>query len=345
MESKNNFPSVAVVILNWNGRNYLEKFLPSVKKTIYPNLEIIVADNNSKDDSINFLTTTYPEIRRISLEKNYGFAEGYNRALEEVTADYFVLLNSDVEVTPQWIKPVIELMESDKLIACCQPKMLSLKNREYFEYAGASGGWIDKYGYPFCRGRVFDVCEKDTGQYDQPAQIFWASGAALFVRSELYHALDGLDNHFFAHQEEIDLCWRMQNAGYKVFVQPSSVVYHLGGGSLEQGNKMKIFLNFRNNLIMLHKNLKGFERFRKILIRLFLDGLAGIQFLLKGKPTNMVTILKAHGAYYKWMGRHSRDKLSKKKMNNLAGVYSGSIVYAFFLRGKKTFSQIVSNKK
>ena len=248
-------PTIAIVILNWNGRKYLEQFLPSVLASTYAGKEIIVADNASTDDSIAFLSGYYPQVRVITLDRNYGFAGGYNQALKQVDSDYYVLLNSDVEVEPGWIEPILELMESDHSIGVCQPKIKMFANRELFEYAGAAGGWLDFLGYPFARGRVFDVCEQDRGQYDAAGPVFWASGAAMFVRAALYHRLGGLDGYFFAHQEEIDFCWRLQLADYKVYTCPQSVVYHVGGGTLPKGNERKVFLNFRNNLIMLAKNL------------------------------------------------------------------------------------------
>ncbi|MEO7293938.1 MAG: glycosyltransferase family 2 protein, partial [Ginsengibacter sp.] len=221
-------PSVAIVILNWNGKKMLEKFLPFIFLSTYDNYSVVVADNGSTDDSISFLEK-YPQVQIIKTKVNNGFAKGYNDALKKVTADYYVLLNNDVEVKAGWIEPVIELMQSDKLIAACQPKVLSYHDKKMFEYAGACGGWIDSYGYPFSRGRVFDVCETDNGQYDAVQQIFWATGACLFVRAEAFHAVGGFDEYFFAHQEEIDLCWRLQLAGYKIFVQPRSIIFHVGG--------------------------------------------------------------------------------------------------------------------
>ncbi|WP_462220674.1 glycosyltransferase family 2 protein, partial [Ferruginibacter sp.] len=244
-------PSVAIVILNWNGRKFLEQFLPSVIASVYDNKKIIVADNASTDDSVIFLQQQYPQIEILQNSSNEGFAKGYNTALKQVQSDYYILLNSDVEVTPGWITPVIDLMESDTTIAACQPKLLAYNYKNQFEYAGACGGWIDKFGYPFSRGRVFDICEDDKGQYNNAAQCFWASGAALFVKASVYHELGGLDEYFFAHQEEIDFCWRLQLAGYKVYVQPASEVYHVGGGTLAKGSSKKTYLNFRNNLIML----------------------------------------------------------------------------------------------
>lgn len=346
MEATTHTPHVAIVILNWNGRRFLENFLPSVLATPYNNFSVIVADNGSTDDSVDFLTTNFFGVRIIRFSENYGFAEGYNRALGEIDSDYYVLLNSDVEVTSDWISPVIRLMESDKKIAACQPKVLSQKNKSQFEYAGACGGWIDKLGYPFCRGRIFDYCEEDHGQYDSISEVFWATGACLFVRSEQFRRVGGFDPFFFAHQEEIDLCWRLQNAGYKIFVQPESTVYHVGGGSLEMGNPKKVFLNYRNNLIMLYKNLDSRSRFSTILIRMVLDGVAGIQLLLKGRGGSFTAVIKAHGGFYKWLFSANRKTSDhNKRKRGLIGMYAGSIVWDYFVRKKKTFSNIVDNKR
>jgi GT2 family glycosyltransferase len=339
-------PSVALVILNWNGKGFLEKFLPSVMASRCKNLSIVVADNASTDDSVSFLKNNYPGIKIIINPENEGFAKGYNTALKQVSADYYILLNSDVEVTKGWIEPIISLMESDKNIAACQPKVLSFYDKNKFEYAGAAGGWIDAFGYPFSRGRVFDFCENDVGQYDDTAEIFWATGAAFFVRSKVFHELSGFDEYFFAHQEEIDLCWRMKRAGYKIFAVPSSVVYHVGGGTLPMGNKRKVFLNFRNNLVMLAKNLSAKEKFWKINYRIILDNLAGVQALMKGDFKTFGAIQKAHLHFFKWNFRKkTKNDLPVTALKNLAGAFEGSIVRKYFIEKKKTFSQIVGNKK
>jgi len=342
----NQSPSVALVILNWNGKHFLEKFLPSVLASGYENLSIVIADNASTDDSVSFLQNNFPSIKIIINAVNEGFAKGYNTALKQIEADYYILLNSDVEVTEGWISPIILMMESDKVIAACQPKVLSLDNKNKFEYAGASGGWIDKFGYPFNRGRVFDFCENDEGQYNNNSEIFWATGAALFVRASVYHELNGFDEYFFAHQEEIDLCWRMQRSGYKIFAVPASVVYHVGGGTLPAGNKRKVFLNFRNNLVMLAKNLPLAEKIWKIPFRISLDNLAGFQALIKGDLTTFISILKAHFYFFKWCFKQKNvDKLQKIKLKDLAGVYIGSIVWQYFIKKRKTFSEILRFKK
>ena len=339
-------PSVAVVILNWNGKHFLEKFLPSVVASDYDNLSIIVADNASTDDSVSFLQNNFPSVKLIHNPANEGFAKGYNTALKSVSADYYILLNSDVEVTTNWINPIISFMESEKMIAACQPKILSYNEKNKFEYAGASGGWIDKFGYPFNRGRVFDFCETDKGQYDNIAEIFWATGAAFFVRSKIFHQLNGFDESFFAHQEEIDLCWRMKRAGYKIFVVPSSVVYHVGGGTLPAGNERKVFLNFRNNLAMLAKNLSPSEKISKISYRIFLDNIAALQALSKKDIRTFRSIQKAHFAFIEWSLRNKKkDDLPKIKLKKLSGVFNGSIVKKFFIEKKKTFSEIIGFKK
>ena len=339
-------PSVAVVILNWNGRHFLEKFLPSVIESSYENLSIIVADNASVDDSVFFLQQNYPGIRIILNPFNEGFTKGYNTALKRVTADYVILLNSDVKVTKGWIEPIISLMERDQKIAACQPKILSFENNNKFEYAGASGGWIDKFGYPFSRGRVFDFCENDKGQYDDTSEIFWASGAAFFVRSSVYQELNGFDESFFAHQEEIDLCWRMKRAGYKIFVVPSSVVYHVGGGTLPMGNKRKVYLNFRNNLMMLAKNLPASEKMFKIPLRILLDNVAALQNLVKGDPATFKAVQKAHFDFIKGsLKQKNENQVGRIKLKKFVGVYNGSIVRKYFIEKKKTFSEIVGFKK
>ncbi len=338
-------PSIAIVILNWNGRGFLEKFLPSVIASVYEGVQVIVADNASTDDSVNFLKQYYPQVSIIQNSSNEGFAKGYNTALKQVVADYYILLNSDVEVTKNWIRPVIELMETDVNIAACQPKLLAYNNKDQFEYAGASGGWLDSFGYPFMRGRIFDDCEKDTGQYDDVQPCFWASGAAFFVRSGVYHQQGGLDEFFFAHQEEIDFCWRAQLAGYKIFVQPASVVYHVGGGTLPTGNSRKAFLNFRNNLIMLAKNLPLGIALWKVPFRMMLDVLSGLRGLLSGDSGYFFAIFKSHFYFIGWLLRHQKESVfPQKKGAKLCGWYNGSVVWHYFIRKKKTFLEIIGRK-
>jgi GT2 family glycosyltransferase len=336
-------PSVAIVILNWNGRHYLQQFLPSVLSTTYNNLRIIVADNASSDDSISFLKTHYPLIEIIKLKKNFGFAKGYNEALKDIDAMYYVLLNSDVEITPNWLQPMIDLLEEDIDHAACQPKILTFKNKKQFEYAGAAGGWLDAYGYPFARGRVFDICEEDHGQYDDVSEVFWASGAALVIRSKVYHQLGGFDEYFFAHQEEIDLCWRIKIAGFKIFCCPQSVVYHVGGGTLPRGNSKKTFLNFRNNQIMLAKNLPSTERWWKIPFRMMLDNVSAFKGLLTGDGGYFLAIVNAHLSFFYWLffkRTHSKTSAAQKLLHG-KGLFKGNIAWQHFAKRKNKFSDIV----
>ena len=337
-------PKVAIVILNWNGRKYLEQFLPSVITTSYSNCEIIIADNNSTDDSVSFLETNYPSLRVIHLSTNYGFAQGYNKALKQVQADYYMILNSDVEVHSDWIQPMVVLLESDRTIAACQPKVLSYSNKKLFEYAGAAGGWIDKFGYPFAEGRVFDICEEDHGQYDDVSFIFWVSGAAMFIRSSVFQEVEGFDEYFFAHQEEIDLCWRIQLAGYKLSSCPQSVVYHLGGGTLPRGNTKKTYLNFRNNLIMLAKNLPWSQKWWKIPFRVFLDTVSATKGLLIGDGGYFLAIVRAHFAFIKWiLLKQNKSVFPRRKNKNLFGIYHRNLVWQHFVKGKKYFREVVKN--
>jgi GT2 family glycosyltransferase len=339
-----NFPKVAVVILNWNGLKHLEQFLPSVLASTYPNLDVIVGDNASTDGSVVFLQARYPSVGIIENKENYGFTGGYNRILTQVEADYYVLLNSDVEVTPDWIEPVIALMESDERIAAAGPKLKSYAQKTHFEYAGAAGGFIDCLGYPFCRGRIFDVLEEDNGQYDTPSEIFWASGAALFIKKKLWDAAGGFDESFFAHMEEIDLCWRLKNMGYKVVYCPQSVVYHLGGGTLNAESPFKTYLNFRNNLLLLKNNLPFWRAFFKIGLRFWLDLLALVKFLADGKSKNAWAISKAHRNFVRRLFSKSKVKSQKLKVyswGNLSGYYSRSIVWDFFVGKKRKFSELV----
>jgi len=328
---------VAVVILNWNGKSFLERFLPNVlahskEATVY------VADNASSDGSVQFLKSEYPEVQIIETGGNLGFAGGYNAALKNLDEDVFVLLNSDVEVSENWIQPIINLMLSDETIGACQPKVLQFDKKTHFEYAGAAGGYIDKYGFPFCRGRMFETLEKDSGQYENPTEVFWATGACMFVRSTVYKQLGGLDDDFFAHMEEIDLCWRMKRAGYTVMVEPKSSVYHVGGGTLSKSDPWKTFLNFRNGLELLTKNLPKSKLLTTLFVRMIFDGVAAFKFLLSGQPKDFWAVFKAHLAFY--------DRLSKtlnKRSGNyspVSNIYSKSIVAEYFLHGKKKFSDL-----
>lgn len=338
-------PSVAVVILNWNGKHFLDKYLQSVLNSSYKNLKIIVADNASTDDSIPFLQKNYPTVQILTNKTNEGFAKGYNLALSQVTADYFVLLNSDVEVTTGWVEPIIDLMENDTSIGACQPKLLDEKNKNLFEYAGACGGWIDTFGYPFARGRILEKMEEDKGQYNDAVPCFWASGAAMFVRAPLFTSLGGFDEYFFAHQEEIDLCWRMQRAGYSVYVQPASVVYHVGGGTLPKGNTKKTYLNFRNNLIMIYKNSNAAPLLLKLPFRFGLDALAAYRGLFAGDFGHFVAIAKAHFHFARWVFFHKEKAPVLKTVNKkLNGTYKGSILWQYYVKNKKTFSEIVTTR-
>lgn len=337
-------PKVAVVILNWNGKKFLEQFLPSVFSTAYTNFEVVIADNGSTDDSVSFVKGKYPGIQLIRFEKNLGFAKGYNEALKQVEATYYILLNSDVEVTPGWLEPMVALLESDNSIAACQPKLLSFLNKNLFEYAGAAGGWMDKYGYPFAKGRIFDVSEEDHGQYDKAAPIFWATGAALFIRSEVFKSMQGFDEYFFAHQEEIDLCWRMQLAGYKIYSCPSSVVYHVGGGTLPKNNSLKTYLNFRNNRIMLSKNLPFSKKLWVLPVRSLLDALSAIKGLLTGDSGYFIAILRAHAAFLKWWLFYKYKSIHPvKKKGKLSGYLDKNIAWLHFVKKKNYFREIVGN--
>jgi GT2 family glycosyltransferase len=300
-----------------------------------------VVDNASTDDSVSYLKNNYPGVRIISLTTNYGYAKGYNEGLKQVNSDYYILLNSDVEVEQGWIEPAMMLLESDKNIAACQPKLLQFHNKHVFEYAGAAGGWLDHLGYPFAKGRIFDFCEADTGQYDQPEPIFWASGAAMFVRASVYHELNGLDEYFFAHQEEIDFCWRIQLAGYKVFSCPQSVVYHVGGGTLPKGNSKKVFLNFRNNLVMMAKNLPPGEALWKISYRFFLDAVSAVKSLFAGQGIYVVAVIQAHFAFLNWLFFLKKQNKGHIKNGQLHGYLRKSVVWSHFVLGKKRFTEIV----
>lgn len=330
---------IAVVILNWNGRKYLEQFLPRLIETSKNVAEVIIADNASTDDSISFLQSNYPSVRIIRNEKNDGFARGYNLALKKVEADYYILLNSDIEVTPDWILPVIGLMEKDPMIAACQPKILSYHERSKFEYAGAAGGFIDKYGYPYCRGRLFQSIEEDLGQYNDEIEIFWATGACLFVKADLFHKLGGLDEDFFAHMEEIDFCWRLKNLGYRIMYCPASTVYHIGGGTLPKVSWRKTYYNFRNNFILLYKNLPDHMLFEVFAKRLILDGIAAMRFLFTAGFKDFFAVSKAHFSFYMMLGkvRKKRHLLSHSEPRHM---YKKNIVFEHFLRGKKKYSDL-----
>lgn len=336
---------VSVVILNWNGRKLLERYLPSVvQHTPSETAEIVVADNGSTDDSVAYLEREFPSVRVILLKRNYGFAEGYNRALEGVDAEYAVLLNSDVEVTPGWLDVPLAELEAHADIAAVQPKLLSDRNRSEFEYAGASGGFIDKYGYPFCRGRVFDVVESDRGQYDAVRDIFWGSGACLVIRKSVYEEAGGLDTGFFAHQEEIDLCWRLRSRGYRIVCTPASVVYHLGGGTLNAESPRKTHLNFRNNLLMLYKNLPEKELGRVFRIRFFFDYLAAFVFLLKKQPHNARAVYEARKDFFRLKRAYEPARTENLKKQTLAAIPEMSrrcLLYEYHIKKNRTFASLV----
>jgi len=330
----------AVVILNWNGKKFLETYLPSLtQNTDRENAFIVVADNGSTDGSVEWMEVNYPDIRVIEFDKNWGFTGGYNRAFNEIDADYYVLLNSDIEVTPGWLDNLLSFMEDNPDVGICQPKVLAMHDKTSFEYAGAAGGFIDRYGYPFCRGRIFSKVEKDHGQYDKPMEVFWATGACLMIRSSLYHHLGGLDESFFAHMEEIDLCWRAKLLGYEVWCVPSSVVYHVGGGTLPNNSPNKLYFNYRNNLLMLYKNLPEKIRSRRLFVRRCLDGVSALVYLVTGKWSYFKAVCRAHRDYRKM--KKEIDPSSFSEENNNKGYYSGSIVLRFFLSGGQlTFDKI-----
>jgi len=328
---------IAVVILNWNGAKLLEQFLPSVMEHS-DDATIYVVDNASTDSSIEVLKTKFPSVNIIQNDGNYGFAKGYNVALQQVEEDYYALVNSDVEVTEGWLAPILTVFDKELNVSIIQPKILDYKNKEYFEYAGAAGGFIDQYGYPFCRGRIFDTIEKDNGQYDDETEIFWASGACFFIRKEIYRKLNGFDCEFFAHQEEIDLCWRAFNLGYKAKYTSKSVVYHIGGATLKESNPKKTFLNFRNSLLMLTKNLPKNKLPSIIFVRLLLDGLAGIQFIFKGKFNHFWVIIKAHFHYYHLINKTLKKRKAPQSENYY---YIKSIVYKYFVKNGTVFEKLL----
>jgi len=329
--------TVAVVILNWNGRKLLEQFLPSiVNYSTNEYTKIYVADNASTDDSISFIKKTFPTVSIILNKENGGYAKGYNDALKNINADVFALVNSDIEVTENWITPVVDYFLQQPEVSIIQPKIKDFKNKEYFEYAGAAGGFIDSYGYPFCRGRIFDTVEKDQNQYENTKKIFWASGACFFVRTSVFMQLNGFDESFFAHQEEIDFCWRAYNSGHQVYYLPSSEVYHVGGATLNEANPKKTYLNFRNSLYTLTKNLPKNKLMYVIITRLILDGIAGLKFLFDKKPMHLLAILKAHVYFYsnffKVLNKRSETP------NKITNYYDRkSIVYQYFIKKKKIF--------
>lgn len=334
---------ISVAILNYNGESWLDKFLKTVVEKS-PEAEVIVIDNASTDNSVSFLKNNFPNLRLIQNEVNSGFAGGYNEGLKCIESDYYILLNSDIEITDNWIMPVINSIESNENIVAGQPKILAYNERNKFEHAGAAGGFIDHLGYPFCRGRIFTETEVDEGQYDTTTKVFWATGACLFIRADKYWEIGGLDDAYFAHMEEIDMCWRLQNKGYSIICEPSSKVYHVGGGTLDYRNPKKTYLNFRNSLYTIHKNKKGLILFI-ILQRLLLDGVAALKFFFSGDFKHISSILKAHMHYYGHLKtlNAQRKQIVKKDFLSLSGVMKGSIVYQHFIKKVKAFSKLNMN--
>ena len=330
---------ISVVILNWNGSAMLQRFLPSVIR-YSEEAEIIVADNGSTDHSIDLLQEKFPSVRILPFRENYGFAEGYNRAIQQIETPYVLLLNDDVEVTPHWLKPLLTFMNHHPEVAACQPKILSETNREVFEYAGACGGFIDHLGYPYCRGRIFNHVEKDRGQYDQVCPIFWATGAALLVRTDVFRKEGGLDKRFFAHMEEIDFCWRLRSRNYGIYCIPQSTVYHVGGGTLPKSHPRKTFLNFRNNLLMLYKNLPEERLNFTLRIRYLLDLIAALKMLLSGQVKESMAIVKALRTFFKIrhdFDRQREENLQKQQLKDIPEMRNESLLVAFYLKKKKKF--------
>lgn len=333
---------VAVVILNYNGASMLAKFLPSVIE-YSPGAEIVVADNASTDDSVALVKRDFPTVRIVVLDRNYGFAGGYDKALGQVDAEYFLLLNSDVEVTPGWLEPLLSFMEQNPAAVACQPKILACNDKTSFEYAGASGGFIDRYGYPYCRGRLFDTVERDNGQYDDVCRVFWATGAAMMVRSSVFRSAGGFDERFFAHMEEVDLCWRMAARGGEIYVVPQSRVYHVGGATLNKSNPRKTFLNFRNNLLMLYKNLPQDELRRVMCVRALLDYVAAFKFLLSGGWGDFKAVLQARREYRQLRGEYKpvrKQNLEATVVPAMEERACFSLLWQYYIKGRKHFSQL-----
>lgn len=335
---------VAIVILNWNGQKMLAKFLPNVIEYSRQDAEIWVADNSSSDGSMHLLETQFPQVKTIVLGQNFGFAEGYNRALRQIEADYYVLLNSDVEVSHHWLTPLIEFMDSHPQVAACQPKLLAEYDKDSFEYAGACGGFLDKYGYPFCRGRIFGAVERDNGQYDYQQEILWATGACMMIRSADYWKAGGLDGRFFAHNEEIDLCWRLRLMGRKIYCIPESEVYHVGGGTLPKSNPMKTFLNFRNNLTMLYKNLSDKELSHVMRVRWFLDYLAAFEMLLLQRNWgDFKAVFKARKAFKEWRSSFDEERKriqAQRVEEEIPQIFQTSILWQYYAKGVKNFKDL-----
>jgi GT2 family glycosyltransferase len=338
-------PSVAIIILNWNTAHFLKQFLPSVIRARFPNKEIYVIDNNSTDDSVPMMKVNFPEVHVLIMSENKGYATSYNYGLSMIQADYYILLNSDIEVTEDFITPIIGLMEKNHEIGICQPKLLSLAEKQTFEYAGAAGGWIDRLGYPFARGRVLLTVEKDSGQYDAVQEIFWATGACMFLKREVYQQIGGFYDYYWMHQEDIDLCWRAQKSGFKIYTCPDSIVYHIGGGSLSWENHLKTFLTYRNNYILLSRNLAVYHSLPLLLFRMVADCIGSVYFLFKNKSGISKAMIKAIFAYFYWLFFYPNKKnLQAKGFKNMIGVYEGSILFPYFFGNRRKFSDIVHTK-
>ena len=336
-----NEPSVAIAILNWNGRHFLKTLLPSLLHLSYPDYTVYIIDNNSSDGSVSFVNTSFPLVKTIVLDDNYGFALGYNKGLWGLKEDYYLMMNSDVEVPQNFLEPMVQMMQSDDKIAIVQPKILSLTNKHLFEHAGAAGGAIDILGYPFCRGRIFDRVEEDKGQYDDAKEIFWASGSCCLIRKKAYWQIGGMYGFYFMHMEEIDMCWRAHSAGYKVMYCPQSFIYHLGGGSLSYQSPRKTYLNFRNNIIMCWRNSPWYVNMWLLPLRFIMDGLAAVQFVMKRQNDNAFAVFKAYFEFLKWMLSDEKDSPKKKlSLRKAPGVFKGSIVWKYYVRKKKTWSDL-----
>ena len=332
----------AVVILNWNGVKLLRQFLPEVIRCS-PNAEVIVADNASTDDSVEMMKKEFPQIRVIVNARNSGYTGGYNEALRQVEAEFYILLNSDILVTPNWIEPIEKLFDSDPQIGAVQPKIRAFNQQSHFAYAGAAGGYLDLLGFPFFRGRIFETLEEDLGQYNDTREVFWASGACMFVRSTVFHQCGGFDESYFAHMEEIDLCWRMKNQGYRVMYEPASMVYHIGGGTLDKSNWKKTYLNFRNNLELIYKNIEDKYLFRRLFFRMLMDGVAAFKFLFSNGFSHFYAIVRAHLHFYRMLPSIRQKRIALKKLEknrNSTGVYMGSVVIDYFVRKRRNFSKL-----
>jgi GT2 family glycosyltransferase len=339
-------PSVAIIILNWNTAHFLKQFLPSVIQARFPEKEIYVIDNHSTDESVVMLKRDFPEVHVIEMQENKGYAASYNHGLSTISADYYILLNSDIEVTDHFISPVIDLMEKDPEIGICQPKLLSLAEKQTFEYAGAAGGWIDRMGYPFARGRVLLTVEKDLGQYNTAMEIFWATGACMFLKKTVYQKIGGFYDYYWMHQEDIDLCWRAQKSGFKIYTCPESVVYHIGGGSLSWENHLKTFLTYRNNYILLSRNLQIYHSFPLLILRIAADITGSVYFLFKRKSGISKAMVKAILAYLFWLFFYrNKRNLQPRGFKNMSGVYKGSILFPYFFKNRRKFSEIVFIKE